>query len=57
MDRGSWRATVYGVAKSQAQLNTHAGKGPLCDCFPGKYSNALLLILENSSQKKITFDC
>ena len=24
VDRGSWRATVHGVTKSQAQLNTHA---------------------------------
>ena len=23
MDRGAWRATVHGVAKSQTQLNTH----------------------------------
>ena len=23
MDRGSWRATVHGVAKSQAQLSMH----------------------------------
>ena len=24
MDRGAWRATVHGVAKSQTQLSTHA---------------------------------
>ena len=24
MDRGNWRATVYGVAKSRAQLSTSA---------------------------------
>ena len=23
MDRGAWRATVHGVAKSQTQLSTH----------------------------------
>ena len=26
MDSGSWWATVYGVSKSQTQLNTHADK-------------------------------
>ena len=24
MDRGAWRATVHGVAKSQTELSTHA---------------------------------
>ena len=24
MDRGAWRATVHGVAKSQIQLSSHA---------------------------------
>ena len=24
LDRGSWRATVHGVAKSQTRLSTHA---------------------------------
>ena len=26
MDRGAWRVTVYGVAKSQTQLSMQAGK-------------------------------
>ena len=26
MDRGAWRATVHGVAKSQAVVATHSGK-------------------------------
>ena len=26
MDKGAWRATVYGVAKSQTRLSTHAGR-------------------------------
>ena len=27
MDRGAWRATAHGVAKSQTQLSTHASVG------------------------------
>ena len=30
MDRGAWRATVHGVAKSRTRLSTHAS----CDIFP-----------------------
>ena len=27
MDRGAWRATTYGIAKSQARLSTHTLPG------------------------------
>ena len=27
MDRGAWRATVHGVAKSQTRLRVHTHKG------------------------------
>ena len=30
MDRGAWRATVHGVAKSQTRLNTHTGQTMYC---------------------------
>ena len=33
MDRGTWQATVHGVAKSQIQLSTHA-----CTCIPKEQS-------------------
>ena len=29
MDRGAWRVTAHGVAKSQTQMGTHATK----ECF------------------------
>ena len=28
MDRGTWRATIHGVTKSQARLSTHAWQSP-----------------------------
>ena len=43
MDRGAWRATVHGVAKSQTQLNDSAGKESACNA---RDTRDLGLILE-----------
>ena len=32
MDRGAWRATVHGVAKSRTRLSTHAAVSPFWVC-------------------------
>ena len=45
MDRGAWRATVHGIAKSQTQLNMHPG-GPVVKnpCFHWKGAQVQSLV-------------
>ena len=50
MDRGAWRATVHGVAKSQTRLSTHTINQPI----PNLASYLLLLLLSRFSRVRLT---
>ena len=44
MDRGTWQATVHGVAKSKTRLNMHAqAKSSCCDLCQSVFSYIFLL--------------
>ena len=43
MDRGAWRATVHGAAKSQTRLSTHVGY--LCVFFSLQFISIFLYFL------------
>ena len=53
MDRGAWRAAVYGVAKSQTRLITHARSISTTGVIQRKPRNAILAALGPMQKQRL----